>query len=86
MDKDNEKINVYICIDSNMIEILLSEKASFLVESVAHIFQIRFKELLNDQLTEIVLVCSRLRSSIRVLKALKTKLISTAAWINLVCP
>ena len=48
MDKDNGKINVYICTDSNMIEILLSEKASFLVEFVAPIFQIRFKELLND--------------------------------------
>ena len=33
MDKDNGKINVHICIDSNMIEILLSEKARFLVES-----------------------------------------------------
>ena len=31
------KINVYTCIDSNMIEILLSEKAICLVESVGRV-------------------------------------------------
>ena len=39
MDKDNGKKNVYTCIDSNIIEILLSEKAIFLVVSVAPFFK-----------------------------------------------